>query len=134
MKRDFLQRHVVVRQRVNSFKLKFNLKEGRFRLDIQKKLFTVKLEQHAHFLYPLHCSSYSFTSSLKAQLKNSEDFTVSTVTNPTSLRVTFVLYGSVCCYPNLCSPVGGLNPHLLIAHLPVNRVKFILVEKPVGYL
>lgn len=51
----------------NCFKLKFNLKEDGFRLDIQKKLFTVRLEQHAYLLYLLHCSSYSFTSSLKPQ-------------------------------------------------------------------
>lgn len=56
------------KRRGNSFKLKFSLKKGGSRLDIKKKLFTVRLEQHVFFLYLLHFSSYSFTSSLKPQL------------------------------------------------------------------
>lgn len=55
--------------RGNGFKLKFNLKDGVYRLDTQKKHFTVRLEQHAYLLHLLHCSSYSFTSYLKSQLE-----------------------------------------------------------------
>lgn len=113
--------------RDNSFKLEFNLKEGGFKLDIQKKLFTVRLEQHVYSesTAPQQLQFYFLFESKIRKIQKTSLSQQLQIQHPSEYH----LFSSACCFPNLCSPVGGLNPHLLTAHFPVNRVKFILVEK-----